>query len=193
MPARLPASTLPRRPAAACSQALLASPQALRALAVYHVLPEAIRWAAGGMCMTHVERRSRDAKAAAAGRSRAVPARIPAPALPLLAPTGPHRCPTASSCRPWPVMYTRVRVLPLQRGCLLALLHCAPELCMAAAHALLRPRAPGVPSSQGQTLSLTVRRGGGGVSFEGVGSTARLLIPDVPVCEASACTGTTHV
>lgn len=52
------------------------------------------------------------------------------------------------------------------------------------------PPACPCPAWQGNTLSLTVRRGGttdGGaaVALEGVGSTARVLVPDVPVCEAS--------
>jgi hypothetical protein len=42
---------------------------------------------------------------------------------------------------------------------------------------------------QGRQLSLTVRRGSGGaasdIRFQGIGSTALLLVPDVPICGVS--------
>lgn len=45
-----------------------------------------------------------------------------------------------------------------------------------------------LPHPQGNTLSVTVHRGsagGTGISLQAVGSTARLLVPDVPICGAS--------
>ena len=48
---------------------------------------------------------------------------------------------------------------------------------------------------QGNTLSLTVHRGstgGIGISLQAVGSTARLLVPDVPICGVSVAYACMH-
>lgn len=49
------------------------------------------------------------------------------------------------------------------------------------------------PSWQGNALSLTVRRGAsagsGGIVLQGMGSSARLLVPDVPICGVSLSWG----
>ena len=66
----------------------------------------------------------------------------------------------------------------------------AAARCTAHASALPRVTALSIyPCAQGTTLSLTVHRGsagGVGISLQAVGSTARLLVPDVPICGVSS-------
>lgn len=186
----MPASNPHRPPPWACPlQALLQAQKALAALAAYHVVPETIRFVRkGGAVWRHTW------GSAAAGVQRMAAAgptaswHVPAALL--------RRTAEMSEGQQLPTLAKDAQVGGAGGACCAGLRPCALRGSgMAEAqpwrwtgmHGPPRPAPPRLP--QGNTLSLTVRRGGadgGSLSFEGVGSTARLLVPDVPICEASA-------
>lgn len=165
---RLTCASMPLTPGG--SQALLASPQALRALGVYHVLPQAVRWGFAAFNRS-------SGQAPLAGCSSAVPARLLLPSSSTLS----HRTPQMTGGQK---LQTLARDAQVSRGAATRTAAtagaCRVPSALTGAHLVSPPH-----TQQGQPLSLTVRHSGGGVSFEGVGSTARLIIPDVPVCEVS--------